>query len=241
MQKHKKFPETIFLLTCFLFAGCDEGRLYEDAVTTSGEGLNVSIIADIQNAGSWPATYTVSVAAFKNGSDYALISKSIGVKSAETGLYNITLSNLPEETNTIELCVVNRLGQRIATFYSLEPDGRENYDISLQEVLDVNMFDVIQNNIFTATCANCHGASTFAAANLYLTDGKSFENLVGIESEKVGDDTLRVSPGSRSGSLLYRILTEDLSQNWNYDHSTELTEYNLLELIGAWIDNGAKR
>ena len=46
------------------------------------------------------------------------------------------------------------------------------------------------------TCAHCHGGSSSAAANLYLTEGKSYEALVNRPSKKV-DGMLLVSRAVR--------------------------------------------
>ena len=101
------------------------------------------------------------------------------------------------------------------------------------------MFTAIQDNIFSTTCAACHGATGNAAASLFLTEGKSRESLVGVQSKKV--PTLnRVTPGDSPNSVLYQTISGDISSTWHYNHSAEITSADMKSLIADWIDNGAK-
>lgn len=234
----RKFLIHLWILLISL-SSCDEGRIYEDAVTTFSEGRDITVVATLVNVNSWPETYTICIAAFEEDSDFAVLSKSIGIPDSDSGQYEISLSNIPASASVLELCVINRLRQRIATFCQIDITNEATIELRIPEPIDVNLFDVIQDKVFSSTCANCHGASNFAAANLFLTQGKSYEYLVGKTSEVMGDTEKRVVSGSRNNSLLYKILTGDISSSWQYDHSSEITDYNTLELIGAWIDNGA--
>ena len=97
----------------------------------------------------------------------------------------------------------------------------------------------LQSETLMATCAACHGATGNAAASLFLTEGKSRESLVGIQSKKV--PTLnRVTPGDSPNSVLYQTISGDISSTWHYNHSAEITSADMKSLIADWIDNGAK-
>lgn len=221
--------------------GCDEGRLYNSPLSgASTATVELKVCADVLDAATWPSYYTVSIAAYANESDYALVSKSIGSRSAESGLYEMTLSNVPAEATTVEIGVVDRLRRRITTFRSFDIVPGESCEFTPSEAIDANMYGVVQNNIFNTTCANCHGGSSFSAAGLNLTALHSHVQLVGQPSVVMNDGSLRVKEGSRASSVLYNILAGELSASWNYDHSVEIVDNDVLELIGQWIDNGAQ-
>ncbi len=63
------------------------------------------------------------------------------------------------------------------------------------------IFSEIQANVFTPSCALsfCHGAA--AQANLNLTDGVAYDNLVGVPSVEVPDH-FRVQPFNPDASYL---------------------------------------
>ena len=92
---------------------------------------------------------------------------------------------------------------------------------------------------YLTTCAHCHGGSSSAAANLYLTEGKSYEALVNRPSKKV-DGMLLVKPGSAQESVLHTLLNTTISSTWGYDHSKEIVSSPILTLIDDWINNGAQ-
>ncbi len=100
------------------------------------------------------------------------------------------------------------------------------------------MAGAIQKDIFNTTCVQCHGGNNFAAAGLNLTEGHSWDNMIGVLSTK-DSDRYRVKPGDSSNSILYMILSGDYSANWHYDHSVEVVKQEKLDLIRDWIDNGA--
>jgi hypothetical protein len=69
----------------------------------------------------------------------------------------------------------------------------------------------IQANVFTPGCAfaNCHGNSG-TQANLNLTNGQSFADLVGVESQLFAPSK-RVEAGDGGNSILIKILKGEVS------------------------------
>ena len=100
--------------------------------------------------------------------------------------------------------------------------------------INISMFNAIQQAFFNTTCANCHGASNRAAAGLYLTEGKSREALVDVDSRKVE---------GRNNSVLHMVLNQQTVEGISMDHRdlvSEKNEMTILPLIDSWINNGAK-
>ncbi|MCM1518159.1 MAG: hypothetical protein NC117_05930 [Pseudoflavonifractor sp.] len=219
-------------------AACDEGRIYDDTAIDSREGVTVRLSGRLSGLDTWPGGYSVVVAGFDDRSDYALISKSVGYPDAD-GLVEVEMTGVGEGVTTVELCVVNRLRQRVATFASVPAGGGRVIDIDAGTV-DVSMFGTVQSAVFSTTCANCHGASNHAAAGLYLTEGHSYGSLVSQPSVKDAA-MMRVSLGDASSSMLYQALATDVSTSWNYDHTKEIISIVTLDLIKDWIDGGARQ
>lgn len=226
----------------FLLSSCDEGRIYPIDEADADYGAVVTLEGTVVGLDSWPEGYTVSLAGFAPAGEYASISKNIVIANegnsndGESNEIYTSLTNIPSGVATIEVCVLDRLRRRVATFKSIPFDASEA-EIRLRvENLDIDMTTAVQNEIFSTTCANCHGGSGYAAANLNLTQGHSATSLIGVESMKrLG--TLRVEPGNAAGSLLYDILTGNSSSEWNYDHSKEIYDRVKLDLIKNWINN----
>jgi hypothetical protein len=95
----------------------------------------------------------------------------------------------------------------------------------------------IQAKVFTQSCAlsGCHG-STNNQANLLLTDGNSFSNLVNVQS-LFFPQFERVVPDSSSKSLLIKILKGEVSPRMplNRDPLSAV----VIDSIAKWINNGA--
>lgn len=222
-----------------LLWACDDGRIYSSS-TTSREGLVVVLTGTIEGLDNWPSKYTIALAGFDEETaeigEYSALTKA--VSAADDGSLSVTLSGVTEDIRIVELCLLDRLRRRVVTFATL--DMSETADTMYFDVgdQDVSMLNAIQQSVFNTTCSNCHGASTSAAAGLDLTEGNSYASLVSRTSYK--DSTmLRVDPYSSESSVLYLVLTSDLTSSWLYDHSSEVTESTLLTLIGDWIDTGA--
>lgn len=211
---------------------CDEGRIWPDEVSDSaGEGMTARVeITNSKGADRWFSGYSVAIAGFAPGSEYALISKNIEPDS--DGAAGVTLTGIPAEVETVELCVIDRLRRRVATFESV-PMMSSNVSLS-SDGADLSPESTIQTEVFNTTCINCHGGASFSAAGLNLTQGRAFGELIGIPSVK-NPQMSRVTPGHPEQSVLYRILTGEESKEWKYDHSVEITASERLDLIKNWI------
>lgn len=216
-------------------ASCDDGRLYADRLIIPEEGRVVKLTATLEGLDTWSDGYSIVLAGFEDGSDYTVIAKS--VQAADDGTVDITMSGVAEEVTTLEVCAINRIRKRVATYYELDCStlGDDTIRIGAGR-LDVGMFATIQQDIFDRTCTGCHGEGRW----LDLSAGTSYQTLVGQPST-VFEGRTRVLPGSAAESVLYTILTTSESADLGTDHQTQFTlSEEQFALIGDWIDDGAK-
>ena len=152
------------------------------------------------------------------------------------------LSGISDDVTNVQLCVLDRLRRHVMTFQQIELE--QTRDTIYMEVGTVNasMYNAIQQSFFNTTCANCHGASNRAAAGLYLTEGKSYDALVGQPSKKVPDINM-VEPDDASNSLLHIVLHQERVEGISMTHRdlvSEKSDQSILPLIDSWINHGAK-
>lgn len=217
---------------------CDDGPIYEEVHFDQRKGSVVKFQGELSGTAHWPETYTIALAGFADGSNYAVVAKS--VPHAQDGAaLTVTLAGVTENVETVELCVIDKLRGRVTTFAKM--DMAQSADTILFDAgsVDVSMFGSIQRDVFGTTCAHCHGGADRVAAGLNLTAGVSYDAIVGKSSRKC--DSMLIAPGKSSESLLYLILSTDLSSTWHYDHSREVLSTDRLCLIQQWIDSGAPR
>jgi hypothetical protein len=95
----------------------------------------------------------------------------------------------------------------------------------------------IQQKVFTPTCAlsGCHGP-TNNQANLLLTEGNAFANLVNVQSFLFPQFT-RVLQDSSSKSLIIKILKGEVSPQMPLGRDP--LDPAVIDSIAKWIDNGA--
>ena len=216
-------------------ASCDDGRLYADRLIIPEAGRVVKLTATLEGLDTWSDGYSIVLAGFEDGSDYTVIAKS--VQAADDGTVDITMSGVAEEVTTLEVCAINRIRKRVATYYELDCSTLGDDTIRIDAGrLDVGMFATIQQDIFDRTCTGCHGEGRW----LDLSAGTSYQTLVGQPST-VFEGRTRVLPGSAAESVLYTILTTSESADLGTDHQTQFTlSEEQFALIGDWIDDGAK-
>ena len=216
-------------------ASCDDGRLYADRLIIPEEGRVVKLTATLEGLDTWSDGYSIVLAGFEDGSDYTVIAKS--VQAADDGTVDITMSGVAEEVTTLEVCAINRIRKRVATYYELDCSTLADDTLRIDAgTLDVGMFATIQQDIFDRTCTGCHGEGRW----LDLSAGTSYQTLVGQPST-VFEGRTRVLPGSAAESVLYTILTTSESAGLGTDHQTQFTlSEEQFALIGDWIDDGAK-
>lgn len=233
----KKILYLLFLALATL-ASCDDGPIEE---TSKGytDGTTAKVEGVLNGIDSWPSKYNIAIAGFESNDKYAVISKIITNSSIdERGHFSVSLSGIPENVETLELCVINRLRQRVITLYSeniSQAAGSINIDAG---EFDAEMYNMIQTHLFDVSCTACHGGSTFSAAGLNLTTGKSYDGLVDKPSKKA-EGLYLVAPGDVTNSVLHLVLNTDISADWRQNHADMLNKERtaeLLTMIDDWID-----
>lgn len=217
---------------------CDDGRIEEnmkgdeEGMVCKAEGWLSGVDAE------WPEGYTLALAGFTHEDDYAAISKAIAPNTSSEGWLSMEMSGIPANVEQVELCVLNRLRQRVATFQTLRTDGiRDTLFVSFDHI-DASPLKAIQTNLLDASCIACHGASGFKGAGLDLTDGHFYEATVGKPSQKVEGKYI-VQPGNAQESVLSLVLGTDISSSWRQNHADMLNRErtaNLLQFVDRWID-----
>lgn len=242
MMKKKVLTLALCLPLLASLASCDDGRIYEEEIVIPQEGLTVQMQGQVSHIATWPSGYSIVVAGFTDGSEYAVVSKIVPNPSADGGEVTVELSGITDEVSRFEFCVVDRLRRRVHTFYTADVsqavDNVLTMDVGTQ---DVGMYGVLQDEVFTPSCASCHGASAGgAAAGLYLTAGQSYAALVNQPSH-IQPEQLLVSPGDARQSFLHWVLSR--SGDTAHDHEDILDAKRksvLMNLLDDWIDNGAQ-
>ncbi|MBQ7683426.1 MAG: hypothetical protein IJT48_02960 [Bacteroidaceae bacterium] len=217
---------------------CDEGDIQEQNPEAQTSGKVAQLTAHISGLDSWSSQYGVVLAGFAEGSDYAVVQKRL--TEAGDGNVETTMNLTSDDVATIELCVTNRLRQRVVTFASA-PISQMLGDTLRLDAGDVNagMFQSIQDLVFTTTCARCHGLGNSPAANLSLAEGQSYAALVSHDASRP-ERGVRVVPGDAEASLLHKVIHGDSAAGVSFDHSNMIKESTTITLIDSWINAGAK-
>lgn len=223
------------IFTLLFSASCDDGPIFEHQVALPEEGRVVKLTGELKGMDSWTSGYNVVIAGFADEGDYAIISKALPASDCT----EMVLAGISDEVTRIELCVVNRLRKRVLSYQTFHcPMTADTIRLEAGKK-DLGMYATLQSQLFNTTCANCHGASTYAAAGLDLTEGKSYAAMVNQPSKKVSDAWL-VKPGDADESVLFQTLATNISATWSYDHTKEVLSDKWLDVMEDWIDNGAK-
>lgn len=232
----KEILSTVLLLMLG-FIACDDGKIYNNNNPVTAEGSTLKITANISGIDKWPEGYSVVVAGFGEN-DYAVISKGIPVPATDGGTVSVVLSGITGDVDQIELCVINRLRKRIATFYQSDFSAQADTLFLNAGTIDAGMFNSIQKNVFDNYCIACHGTSTSAAGGLYLTEGKSYQALVNVKADLSPEGKMLVNPGDPDDSFLLDILQSNITR---HDHSDILSVMpEKITLLKSWIEGGAK-
>ena len=193
----------------------------------------MTLTGNISGLNSWADGYSVVVAAFDATSPYALITKNL---TAE-GNTELTMNAIPQEATTVELCVIDRLRQRVVTIEATEANATPGDTIKMDVgTIDVGMLAQLQRNVFTPRCAGCLGLSSYAAAGVNLTEGKNYDNIVRKPSMRIEGKNI-VEPGNYAESSLAQMLDTDITSTWGYDHQHADISDSWREILKKWIEN----
>ena len=222
---------------------CDDGSVTDKIYSEVEDTYSVRVTnGSLTGLDTWSSGYNVVLGGFNDEvSDYSLIQKSISLNNGE-----MRLTGIPKTAKTIEIAVVTPLRIKVASVYSYTiPEDQRADDTIIVDMgtVDASMFTTIQKNIFENTsmnCSRCHRSAT-GAGKLSLVDGESYAALVNVKSNH-DEEVMRVVPGDAAGSLLYQAMTDNILPS--KDHTgffTDNANTRLLNMLKAWIDEGAKQ
>lgn len=231
-----KLPSISILLTtglfCF-FASCDSGDIHESEYIHD-EGVTLSATFRLNYPELYPDDYNFTFGAFTETGNSPLVSVNLP-RSDDEGNVGITLENIPEEATRIRLCFTDMGRQVKYTFFEQTIDRTSSGDIILPEKeIDLLEYNRIQQLVFQQyNCVSCH-QGTSGSANLLLTEGESYRQLVNHPSTR--SEKLRVVPYEPDSSFLLDVVTQ--SEVISYPHTGLITRNDDLELLRFWIGKG---
>ncbi len=231
---------TIAFLLVFA-TSCDDGHVDEKTYVYNTDSYNVQLSGNFTKTNTWGGKYTLALCGFNETDKYATIAKSLSNIDGEA---TIKLSNIPPETKTVEIAVINILRERMATLYKYDISDTDNINDTIKinvGEMNLGMFAHINNNLFQGTktsCSKCHSGNN-PRAGLDLSTDKAYSSIVGVASTK-SPDNLLVKAGDAENSFLYKVISVG-DENIHYSH-TQLTtdEQTMLDILKQWIEAGAK-
>lgn len=248
MQKKIKYISLLSFIFSFLslhLVSCDSGDIEEQAYTITDKGHTVKLTAVLSGIDTWESKYSISLAGFSTGDNYAQVVRSLPNTTPDGTRVEMILSNIGDNINTVELAITNRLRERIITLARVNLEDYTNKKDTIYMdlgVTDVSKFGALQLGLFNMACIQCHGGNGGAgAAGLNLTEGRSFANLVNVPSSRK-EGMMRVVGGNAQESLLHQMMAEGGENLLHVNHTEILSNQfreNLNEvrqLIDEWIE-----
>ena len=247
MQKKIKYISLLSFIFSFLslhLVSCDSGDIEEQSYTITDKGHTVKLTAVLSGIDTWESRYSISLAGFSTGDNYAQVVRSLPNTTPDGTRVEMILSNIGDNINTVELAITNRLRERIITLARVNLEDYTNKKDTIYMdlgVTDVSKFGALQLGLFNMACIQCHGGNGGAgAAGLNLTEGRSFANLVNVPSSRK-EGMMRVVGGNAQESLLHQMMAEGGENLLHVNHTEILSNQfreNLNEvrqLIDEWI------
>lgn len=218
---------------CMMFAACDSGDIYAEGTKKNDKTVTAQIT--IKGVKALPEDNKLVLAAYYADEDVPVITQTITSES-EGETITVVLNYVPDDATRITISLLNKTWREIYTFYDgAMPEGKL-VDIPAQTV-NLLTYNRIQQQLFSQ-CIQCHGASTSAAAGLFLTEGSSYPNLVSHAS--INSDKMRVEPGFISQSFLVDVLDGNITLRYKHSNISSLKKEDIT-LLKAWIESGASK
>lgn len=221
------------IVSVFSLASCDEGDIYPSEYDNDGSDARiVHLTGTLTGSATLPQGYSLVLAGFEEGADYTALQKNVQIGA--DGKVDMTLS-AQQSLVDFELCVTNSVRKRIATLAAITADGQGETAFEVGTT-DVSGLAIVQQAIFTPSCASCHATASGRNANLCLAAGKSESNLIGVASQRV-EGAQRVQPGHPSASVIHQVLENNIPEVAmpHADILDAKKKGDLLELLDAWI------
>jgi hypothetical protein len=201
--------------------------------------VNVNATFKLTNTASFSDNYKIAIASFIGTSPYPGTFSVIEKPEGEKENTSVTLSELPNGTTSISLCLLQAVGnKKIYSFYDYPISATPSSDIQIPvQNIDLAPFGRIQAQVFSQ-CIQCHGGGARASASLYLTADSAYKHLVNhIAKNSIKN---RVTPNSINNSFLLDVLTNNNVVSYNHTGISTLNDEDI-SLVELWIKSGAKK
>ena len=219
----------IYGLALMLCVACTHP--YEPEVTNT---WNVKVEVSFTDPEFWPSNQQVRVGLFtEEGSRNPIASTAIN-QPQNSAPFQVSISDVEEGNYTAQVYIIEN-GIYKASLAELNNLSIYSDVIEQTEAIQLITFNRVQKQVLN-NCVVCHGSSAGdIAADLNLTPGNSYENLVGITSYK-RPEMVRVYSGSAEFSYLISVLNEDI----DFNHAASSSASNEdIQLVMEWIEEGA--
>lgn len=215
------------LAIILLFVSCTK----DDASETLKYGISGKLI--IEDSQNWPThNQLLEVAIYEQGTQNQVANTTIN--NTESAEISFIIPNIPAGTYDLSVLVTENSITKSVLYTKSQINLTADVNVN-----DINItlltYARIQEQVFNS-CLACHGNSNQAAANLYLTEAESYNNLVNVQSVK--SNLLRVKPNESTLSFLINVL-ERSEINFEHSGSYTATEGDI-QLVKNWINQGAK-
>ncbi len=235
-----------FSLFFILLSSCDSGDIEEQSYAITDKGHTVKMTATLWGIDSWESKYSVSLAGFTTGDNYAQVVRSLPNTTPDGTRVELALSNIDDNINTVELAITNRLRERIITLACINLDdyaGKKDTIRMDLGIKDISRFGALQVGLFDKACIQCHGGNGGAgAASLNLTEGHAYSQLVNVPSTRK-EGMMRVAGGNVQESLFHQMMVEGGENLLRVNHTEILSNQfrenldQVRQLIDEWIEN----
>lgn len=230
---------TIFLIIVTLLQSCDSGDIYPKEEEYEKVYVSVSGSFTFKGINAFPENYKVLFVTYRNETDNEPLSYKEIAKPGNDGIINVSFPTLPEGTKGIGIWLTEKTNnKKIIAFYNKNFEETPTEDIILPSQ-DINLliYNRVQKQVFNQ-CIACHGGGASAASGMYLTEGKSYDNIVNVASSH-NAAKMRISPYSTLNSYLMDVLH---GQELIAVHSglSSLKDEDIT-LVEEWVREGAKK
>lgn len=181
----------------------------------------------------WPEGQQVKVGLFTDESNRFPI-QSTAVYPPDANVSTVTMYDIVEGDYNAQLYLTEN------GVYKVKIADLGSYEVyndlkQKAEAIKFVTFDRVQRQVLNG-CVVCHGSSAGdIAANLNLTSGNSYEEMIGVKAFMQPAMEL-VYPGSSEYSYLMKVLLEEI--DFNHAASSSATNADR-QLVKDWIDEGA--
>lgn len=225
-----------YITLCLSLFSCDSGDIYPEE-ESSDSGVVCQAKLSFSSIASWPTVYNVVLAAYGENGEYAIVSKGIS-KPIVNDTFTTSLPSISKACDYVAISLLNKGKREVYRFSSHRITDRERDESLINfEALGINMlaYERVQAQVFS-NCANCHGASSSAAAGLFLTPERSYSAIVNVQSKKEPSKKI-VESGLPTESFILDVLEGRAELHYNHANVSFNSEAEDLNLLKDWIRN----